>query len=71
MSEKLRRAVEPVVDFDLDAGRALIEAAKTAFSRAAKAAVAENDRLGIVTHGGKDGKLTERRPKPVLKSAGG
>jgi hypothetical protein len=49
----------------LDEGRALIEAAKTAFLRAAKEAVAENDRLGIVTHGGRDGKLTERRPKPA------
>jgi len=65
MSEKLRRVAEPVVDRSLDEGRALIEAAKTAFLRAAKEAVAENDRLGIVTHGGRDGKLTERRPKPA------
>jgi hypothetical protein len=29
-----------------------------AFVSAAKAAVAENDRLGLVTHGATDGKLT-------------
>ncbi len=56
-------------DARLRENRLLIEAAQRAFSRAAKAAVAENDRLGITTHGGKDGKVTERHPKPVLKPA--
>ena len=71
MSEQFGRLAEPAVDRELDEGRALIAAAKAAFLRAAKEAVAENDRLGIITHGGKNGKLPERRPKPVMKSASG
>jgi hypothetical protein len=36
-----------------------------AFQKAAKKAVAENDRLGIVTHGSVDGKIVERQPPKV------
>jgi hypothetical protein len=43
----------------------VLRAAESAFKKAAKAAVAENDRLGITTHGAVDGKLTERRPALV------
>ncbi len=39
-----------------------------AFRCAAREAVAENDRLGIVTHGAKNGKLIERHPpKPPVR----
>jgi hypothetical protein len=51
--------------------RFVIKAAQRAFKRASKEAVAENDRLGIATHGGKNGEVIERCPKPVLRSAGG
>jgi len=52
-------------------GSVLIQAARRAFTRAARAAVEENDRLGITTHGGKDGKVVERQPKPLFKAASG
>jgi hypothetical protein len=38
-----------------------------AFQKAAKKAVAENDRLGIVTHGSVDGKVVERLPPPKVR----
>ncbi len=41
---------------------ALIALAQRSFSRAAKAEVAENDRLGIATHGAANGKLVVRHP---------
>jgi hypothetical protein len=40
----------------------LIRIAQEAFTRAAKEAVAENDRLGIDTHGAQNGRLTVRKP---------
>jgi hypothetical protein len=40
------------------------QAAERAFKKAAAAAVAENDRLGITTHGAVNGKLVERKPQP-------
>jgi hypothetical protein len=40
----------------------LIAQAQQAFAKAARAAVAENDRLGIPTHGAVGGKLVVRRP---------
>ncbi len=42
-----------------DDGDALIGLAVASFQQAAKAAVAENDRLGIPTHGSVDGNLFE------------
>jgi hypothetical protein len=39
---------------------ALIALAQRAFSRAAKAEVAENERLGIATHGAVNGKIVVR-----------
>jgi len=71
MSETAKRLDGTAARNEMDEGRILIEAAKRAFSRAARNAVAENDRLGIATHGGKDGKVIQRRPKAVLKPAGG
>jgi hypothetical protein len=45
-----------------DDADALIGLAQRSFARAAKAEVAENDRLGIPTHGAVKGKLVVRRP---------
>ena len=45
-----------------DDADALITLAQRSFIRAAKAEVAENDRLGIPTHGAVNGKLVVRRP---------
>ena len=45
-----------------DDADALIGLAQRSFSRAAKAEVAENYRLGIPTHGAVKGKLVVRRP---------
>jgi hypothetical protein len=43
--------------------------ATASFKRAAKAAVAENDRLGITTHGSVEGKIVERKA-PAVKHIG-
>jgi hypothetical protein len=45
-----------------DDADALIALAQRSFARAAKEEVAENDRLGIPTHGAVKGKLVVRRP---------
>jgi hypothetical protein len=45
-----------------DDGAALIAMAIASFKKAAEAAVDENDRLGITTHGSVDGKIIERKP---------
>jgi hypothetical protein len=45
-----------------DDADALISLAQRSFSRAAKAEVAENDRVGIPTHGAVNGKLVVRHP---------
>lgn len=42
--------------------------ADRAFKKAARAAVAENDALGIATHGAKRGKMTVRIPAAKRKS---
>ena len=52
----------PNDDVLFDDPDALIALAQRSFARAAKAEVAENDRLGIPTHGTVDGKLVVRRP---------
>lgn len=46
-----------------DSFAAIGQQADRAFKKAAKAAVAENDALGIATHGAKRGKLIVRAPK--------
>ena len=46
----------------LDDADALIALAQESFTAAAKAAVAENDQLGIPTHGAERGKLVVRHP---------
>jgi len=58
--------VIPTDDTVFDDASLVRRAAETAFKKAAKAAVAENDRLGILTHGAVDGKLVERLPQPRL-----
>ena len=50
-------------DSVFDDAEALIAQAQRSFDKAAHAQVAENDRLGITTHGAVDGKLVERRPR--------
>ncbi len=47
-------------DFD-----AVVAHAQSSFEKAAKAAVEENDRLGISTHSFKGGKLIVRQPKGI------
>lgn len=56
------KPVSPPDDGVFADAEALIALANRSFDRAAKAQVAENDRLGIATHGAVDGKLVERRP---------
>lgn len=49
-------------DSVFDDAEALIALAQRSFTTAARAAVAENDRLGIPTHGSIGGKLVARQP---------
>lgn len=58
----------PAKKVEFDDAVSIIAAAQLAFQEAAKAAVAENDRLGIVTHGAIKGKLVERHPPRVVAS---
>jgi hypothetical protein len=44
---------------------ALAALAQAAFARAAKAAIEENDRLGIPSYGGKNGRIVVRQPPPI------
>ena len=57
------KPVTPPDDSVFDDADALIAFAQQSFDKAAKAQVAENDHLGIATHGAVDGKLVERRPQ--------
>lgn len=45
--------------------KALTALVQKSFNQAAKDAVAENDRLGIPTHGSSNGKLIVRQPPPI------
>ncbi len=56
----------PSVDDDsiFDDVEALIALAQKSFTKAAKKSVAENDALGIPTHGSVDGRLVVRMPPP-------
>ena len=60
---------DPPADHDriADDPNAVIALAQQAFHKAANAAVAENDRLGIPTHGAVGGKLVIRQP-PTLQA---
>jgi len=49
-------------DHVFDDADALIALAQRSFTKAARTAVAENDRLGIPTHGSVGGKLVVRQP---------
>ncbi|MBF0539799.1 MAG: hypothetical protein HQL03_16280 [Nitrospirae bacterium] len=51
-------------DSIFDDAEALIALAQKSFTKAAKKAVAENDSLGIPTHGSVDGKLVVHMPPP-------
>jgi hypothetical protein len=55
------KPASPPDDGVFDDADALIALAQRSFDKAAKAQLAENDRLGIATHGAVDGKLVERR----------
>ena len=61
---KTRTPPSPPADPDaiFDDFDKLVEIAQKSFSEAAQAAVAENDRLGIPTHGSENGKLVVRQP---------
>ncbi len=61
MSVSKTKAI-PKADQVFDRAELVSRAAEAAFDRAAKAAVAENDRLGITTHGAVGGRLVERPP---------
>lgn len=53
-----------------DDGEAMLQLVTNSFVQAAREAVAENDRLGIVTHGtDASGKLVERNPIALEKNA--
>ena len=56
------RDITPDDDSVFDDADALIALAQKSFTAAAKAAVAENDRLGIPTPGSVHGKLVMRQP---------
>ncbi len=47
---------------------ALIALAQQSFTNAAEAADAENDRMGVPTHGATNGKLTIRHPPQKVES---
>ena len=46
----------------LDDPEALLALAVRSFARAKRAAIAENDRLGVPSHGARDGVITTRHP---------
>ena len=65
------RKTKPITAPDesvFDDADALIAFAQRSFDKAAKAQVAENDRLAIATHGAVNGKLVERRPRSAGKT---
>jgi hypothetical protein len=66
----VKSTYEPVGTLTIDEifvnGERVIEAAVIAMKHAAKAAVAENDRLGITSYGTVDGKIVEFVPPKTL-----
>jgi hypothetical protein len=66
MEDRIRRQTSQADKSILDDSEALIALATASFKKTAKAAVAENDRHGITTHGSVDGKIVERKP-PAAK----
>jgi hypothetical protein len=67
MEDRIRRQTSQADKSIFDDGEALVALATASFKKAAKAAVAENDRLGITTHGSVDGKIVERKPPPAKR----
>lgn len=62
MEDRVRRQSNQADKSIFDDGEALVTLATASFKKAAKAAVAENDLLGITTHGSVDGRIVERKP---------
>jgi hypothetical protein len=67
MEDRTRRQTGQAEKSIFDDGEALVALATVSFKKAAKAAVAENERLGITTHGSVDGKIVERKPPAVKR----
>jgi hypothetical protein len=67
MEDRIRRQTRQTDKSIFDDGDALIALATASFKKAAKAALAENDRLGITTHGSVDGKIVERKPQAAKR----
>ena len=67
MEDRIRRQTSQADKNIFDDGDALIALATASFKKAAKAAVAENDRLGVTTHGSVDGKIVERKPSAAKR----
>ena len=65
MQDRVQRPASQAGKSIFDDGEAVVGLATAAFKKAAKIAVAENDRLGIITHGSVDGEIVERKPKPA------
>jgi hypothetical protein len=65
MNDKVQTATVSSVSGVFDDGQALSDLILKSFAQAARDAVAENDRLGIITHGGMNGVVIERLPKPI------
>jgi len=59
MEDPIQRQTNQAGRSIFDDGEALVALASAIFKKAAKAAVAENDRLGITTHGSVDGEIVE------------
>lgn len=66
MEDRVQRLANRAGKSIFDDAEAVVAMATASFKKAAKAAIAENDRLGITTHGSVDGKIVERKP-PVAE----
>lgn len=62
MDGNIRTSSAPEEKTVFDDGKVLTEIMIKSFAQAAREAVAENDRLGIATHGGSGGVVVERKP---------
>jgi len=71
MKAQVRTVAVPAEKSDFDDGKALTEIMVKSFAEAAREAVAENDRLGIATHGGAGGVVVERKPAAIKQTSGG
>jgi hypothetical protein len=68
---KPKRAPEPPSKGHIfDDPDALTALAQQSFNKAAREAIEENDRLGVPSYGGKDGKIVVRQPRQAKKPTG-